>query len=806
MDFFCQDLKYGVRLLLKSPHFTVVTILTIALGVGANTAIFSVVNGVLLRPLPYDNPEQLVRVWGTSERAGTLRGNISEMDFLDFRAQNQVFEDIGAFNWTGGGATLSGPDGPERLRLVFVSSSFFPLLGVEPQLGRTFLPEEDQPGNERVTVLSHGLWARRFGSDPEVVGRTLVLNGIEYTVVGVTPQDFVHPEPAPGQEPELWIPLAIDVGLQNRGGRYLRSIARLKEGVSLRRAQEQMNDLTETLERQYPDSNRGRGVQLEALHQAIVGDVRTALLLLMAAVGLVLLIACANVANLFLSKTASRQREMAIRSAVGADRSRLVRQVLTESVLVSLLGGAVGVFLALGATDALMSLAAGSIPLNESSGLDIRVLTFTLALSVTAGLLFGSAPALAVSRARLSESLKEAATSVSAASRQNRARSLLVVLEIVLSVVLVVGAGLLIKSFSRLGRVDTGFRTEKLITMSLSLPPARYEEPARQAMFYRRFLERLHSVPGVESAAVINYPPLARGHSCDAFSLDDRPPFPPGAVPCAEYRRISPGYFRTLGVPLLQGRVFEEGDDKGAPPVAIIDETLARRFWREGDALGRRVTSHRVSREVVGIVGSVRHFGPEHEAPQSLYVPQMQDPVGWQTLVIWTATEPSSLLRSVRSEVGAMDPELPVFGIQTMDGLLYRSVAQPRFRTLLLGNFAAAALILAAVGVYGVVSYTVGQRSHEIGIRMALGAQRADIISMITGRGMLLALIGLAVGIPAAFVATRTISSLLFDVSRADTAIYFAVAAVLSLTALVACYVPAHRASKTDPLTALRYE
>jgi putative ABC transport system permease protein len=567
-----------------------------------------------------------------------------------------------------------------------------------------------------------------------------------------------------------------------------------------------MTAIADRLEKLYAASNAGRGVRLEALHDSWVGDVRVALLLLLAAVGAVLVIACANVASLLLAKAASRQKEIAVRVALGARRSQLVRQLLTESVLVSLFAGLLGLLLAVGATQFLVAMAGESIPRAVNVGVDVRVAGFTLGLAFVTGVLFGLVPALEASKVRLQQSLKEGVQTAASGLGHGRASRVLVVFETALALVLVVSAVLLIKSFLGLESVEPGFERDNVISMNMSLPPVRYPEPSAQGAFYERMLERVSTVPGVRAAAVINYLPLANGHSCDAFTIDDRSPFPPGAGPCAEYRRISAGYFRTMGIPLLAGRDFERRDDQEAPPVAIIDETMVRRFW-EGEApVGERLSSHGVSREIVGVVGAVRHFGPERESPPAIYVPHVQDPVGWQSLVIRSQSDPSGLVALVRAEVGAVDPGIPVFGLQTMDNMLHDSVAQPRFRTLLLGVFAVVALILAAVGVYGVVYHSVSQRTREFGMRMALGARKVDVLSMVLRQGMILVALGVTIGLLGAVGLTRLISSLLFQVSSTDPFSYAVVSVILTATAFLACFIPARRASKTDPMVALRYE
>jgi putative ABC transport system permease protein len=803
-------------MLLKSPAFTLVAVLALALGIGANTAIFSVVNAVLLRELPYEQPERLVRLWGTNAQQSAPRGagdyydfNIAPNDFADWRAANHVFDSIAVFS-SFGSVTLTGGDEPVRLRCPVVSTEFFRVLGMRPALGRFFLPEEEQQGKHRVVVLSYATWQGRFNSDPKIIGQTLALNGNSYTVVGVAPKNFEHPRPNPAAEPEMWRPLALQLEASERNNHWLHAIARLKAGVSAEQAQAEMNLINGQLERQYPDSNAGRGVKLSSLHEAMVGNIRPALSVLFGAVGFVLLIACANVANLLLARSSTRQREMAIRTALGASRLRVIRQLLTESLLLAILGGALGMLLALWATDLLVGLSGGEIPRLGAISVDGRMLGFTALVSLLTGIIFGLAPALEASRPDLNVSLKEGGR-VSTGGGRQRFRRALIISEVALSLVLLVGAGLMMKSFWRLQHVELGFNPENLLTMDLSLPQTRYAERGQAALFQQRLVERIAALPGVASAASVSILPLSGGNSCDGMTIEGRPPANASDIPCVEVRASSPDYFRTMGIPLRRGRALNEHDTSDAPAVVVVNESLARRFFPGQDPIGRRINHGEpdkapVWREIVGVVGDVRHFGPETETRPEFYEPQLQSPSFGTSLVVRSDADLAGLAAAIRGELRAMDKDLPVYNLKSMQELVSESVAQPRFRTLLLAIFAAVALLLSATGLYGVMNYWVTQRTREIGVRMALGAQGRDVLGMVVGQGMMMAIVGVFVGLVASFGLTRLISSLLFGVTATDPLTFAVVPLLLCAVAFVASYIPARRATKVDPMVALRHE
>ncbi|HWP42569.1 MAG TPA: ABC transporter permease [Blastocatellia bacterium] len=795
-----QDLRYGARMLVKNPGFTVVAVIMLALGIGANTAIFSVVNAVLLRPLDYEDPDRLVTVLENNWQKGWTRFAVAPGNFAAWREQNQVFEQMAAF--TGSSFTLVGEGEPEQLPGTRASANLFALLGVKPALGRDFLPEEDHPGGERVVIVSHRLWQRRFGADPGLVGKPLTLNGQSYTVVGVMPAGFLFPNP----RTELWVPVAFSAGdLGNRGGHDYVAIARLKPGVTLEQAQTEMSAIAARLEEQYPETNAAWGARVTLLVEEVVGDVRPALLALVCAVAFVLLIACANVANLLLARAAARQKEVAIRAALGSSRSRLLRQLLTESVLLSLLGGAFGMLLAAWGVDALVSLGPANIPRLSQVGIDGRVLGFAFLISLATGIIFGLAPALQASQTDLSESLKEGGRSSSAGAGSQRLRRLLVVAEVALALALLVGAGLMIKSFVRLSEVETGFDSQNVLTAQITLPQSRYDDRQQQAAFFRQVLARIEALPGVESVGAASPLPFT-GDRLYSFIVEGHPT---DNVPSANYYAVSPDYFVTMGIPLLKGRFFTEADMAESPRVAIINETMARRYFPDEDPIGKRMNitnGPEVMREIVGVVGDVKQYGLDTQSPAQMYEPYLQRPYPGMTLVVRAASEPAGLIDAVRREVLAVDKEQPIARAQTMEEIIAKSVAPRRFSVILLAAFAAVALTLAAVGIYGVMSYLISQRTHEIGVRMALGAGRRDVLRLVVGQGMRLALLGVGIGLLAAFALTRLMESLLFGVSATDPLTYIVVALLLATSALLACYVPARRATKVDPLLALRYE
>ncbi|HEY0380182.1 MAG TPA: ABC transporter permease [Pyrinomonadaceae bacterium] len=807
MGTLAQDLRYAVRMLVKRPGFTAVAVLTLALGIGANTAIFSVVNAVLLRPLPFTEPDRLVYAEGADLRDGSKGGAISPPDFLDYREQNHVFERLAAFMPQSFTVTGDG-SASERVNSALVSHGFFETLGVTPLPGgRAFLPEEEQDGRNTVAVLSYGLWQRRYGGDPKIVGKTITVNGQTATIVGVMPQGFEYP-----REAQLWSPIPFK-GPETSQRRYhfLRAVGRLKPGVTLEQAQADINSIARRLEQQYPESNTNFSIGLTLLTEWTVGEMRPSLLVLLAAVGFVLLIACANVANLSLARGASRAREVAIRSALGASRGRVVRQLLTESVVTALLGGALGLLLAMWGVDLLVSLSPENLPRVKEVTTDWRVLGFTLLVSILTGILFGLFPALATSKTNLTETLKEGGRTGIGAGRQ-RLRGLLVVAEVALSLVLLVGAGLLIKSFLRLSNVDVGFKPTNVLSMQLSLAQVSYPEPRQRAAFYDQLVSRVESLPGVQAAGTVSELPLSGQENDTFFNIEGKPAAAFGSTENdANIRGISPAYFQALGVPLIKGRFFDGHDNLDAPKVAVVNESFARRYLPGEDPLGKRLIidfgPEPFKAEIVGIVGSVRHSSLAQAEPSAeMYVSALQAPPYGTNLVVRAAGDPVQLTAAIRSEVQALDKDLPVYNVKTMEQHVSESAAQPRFRTLLLGIFAGVALVLASIGIYGVISYSVTQRTHEIGLRVALGAQAADVLKLVVWQGMKMALIGIAVGLAGAFVVTRVMSSFLFGVSATDPLTFAGVSLLLAVVSFLACYIPARRATKVDPMVALRYE
>ncbi|HZG54139.1 MAG TPA: ABC transporter permease [Pyrinomonadaceae bacterium] len=807
-----QDLRYGLRTLWKSPGFTYIAVLALALGIGANTAIFSVVNTVLLRPLPYNAPDRLVWLWETSPRNDIPKEVASYPNFDDWRQQNQNFESVAGF--TGTTASLTGTDGePERLPGAAVLGDFFTVLGVEPMLGRKFLPEENEEGKHRVVILSHGLWQRQFGSDAQIVGRQIGLNNAQYTVVGVMPPNFQHPNPEARRRVELWLAMPVNESMRNgRRSDFLSVIARLKGGVSVEQASAEMTTIAARLEQQYPETNSGWGVIVQPLHQRFTGDVRPALLMLLGAVGFLLLIACANVANLLLARSSTRLKEIAIRTALGAGRGRIVRQLLTESIVLSLLGGALGLLVAFWGIDALLAISPGNIPRLESVGIDRQVLLFTLGISLVTGIVFGLAPALTVSNPNLNEMLKESGRSSSEGVRGRRLRNALAVAEIALSLVLLVGAGLLIKSFLRLQDVKPGFNPENLLAAELVLPTSKYAENQQVVNFYDQLLQQLAQQPGVQGVAATSALPLGGGGDVLAFSVEGRALGSTERVPDAESRIISPDYFRTLQIPLRSGRLLDQRDNQQAPRAVLVSETLARKFFPGEDPVGKRITFGNPQAadvqwlNVVGVVGDVRQSGLDEEPYAQVYRSYLQAPRRALTVIVRTAGAPLNMLDPLRGQIRALDRQQPLYNARTVEQVINDSIARPRFNMLLITILAVVAMILATVGIYGVVSYMVTQRTHEIGIRMALGARPLDVFRMVLRQGLLLAVLGVGSGLVAAFALTRLLSSLLYDVRSTDIVTFAGVSALLTAVVLLACYIPARRATKVDPMVALRYE
>ena len=803
-----HDVRYGARMLVRSPGFTAVAVLALALGIGANTAIFSVVKAVLLNPLPYPDSDRLVWIRETNPASGILDEPASAPNFNDWRTQSQSFEALAAFS--GAAMTLTGEGEPERLTGVATSANFFQVLGVAPALGRGFSPEEEAAGKNRVVVISHGLWQRHFGARPEAIGRTLTLNGNPHTVVGVAPPDFKNP--VRGQRaPELWVPIAFNFEPTQRRSDYLSVVGRLKPGTTIEQARADLGAVAARLAQEYPATNTGWGVKVVPLHERVVGDVRPALWVLMGVVGFLLLIACANVANLLLARSAARRQEIAVRSALGARRGRLVRQFLTESLMLSVVGGGLGLLLAAWGVELLVALSPGNIPRLDEVGLDSRVLLFTSAVSVATGVLFGLLPALQASKTDLSESLKEGGGRGSTAGRgAGRLRNSLVVSEIAITVVLLAGAGLMIRSFLSIQSVDPGFRPERILTFNFGLPSAKYREDPQLTAFFEQFVARAAQLHGVERAALASALPLAGGADVLAFSIEGRPAPPPEVVQDAEFTSITPDYFDVMGIPLVRGRKFTERDREGAPEVVIVNETMARRYWPNEDPLGKRINLGNPEqspwRTVVGVIGDVRRGGLDKEPYPQMHAPLAQAPYNTVAFVARTSGDPLALVPAVRRELAEQDRDLPLSSVRTMEQVLADSVARRRFQMLLIASFASIGLLLAGVGIYGVISYSVAQRRHEIGVRMALGARAPDILRLVVGQGLGLALAGVGVGLLAAFALTRVLASMLYGVSTTDPVTFVGVALLLAGVALLASYIPARRATKVDPMVALRYE
>jgi predicted permease len=808
-----QDLRYGVRVLIKNPGFTLIAVLTLALGIGANTAIFSVVNGALLRALPYRDPAGLVMVWANRPQLQAQLGledfPVTAADFVDWRDQNQVFEQMAAMRPQS--LNLTGSGEPEVLVGVRASASLFSLLGVRAVIGRAFLPDEDKAGAHRVVMLSHGLWQRRWAGSAEIIGQTIRLDNDAYTVIGVLPPGFNYPRK--GEFPayfesfgkfDLYLPIAFTPAeLNNRDRGYLAVLARLRPSVSIARAQAEMDAIARRLTEQYPQTNTDKGVRLEPLHRQVVGKARKALLVLLGAVGCLLLLACANVANLSLSRAAGRASEIAIRAALGAGRGRIVRQMLTESLMIALAGGALGLWLAWWGVKLAPAISPDYLPRADDIRLDTSVAGFTFIVSLLTGIMFGLLPALQASRLDINETLKEGGRNAADGPRRHL-RSFLVVGEVALAFVLLVSAGLLLKSFVRLVGVDPGLDPQRVLTMDILLPRAKYAGVERAA-FFQRALERVRTLPGVEAAGAVSPLPLSGAHSSTAFSIEGRPPSP-GQTIQAGRRWASPDYFKTLRIPLRTGRLFGESDGAEATPVVVINESLARQYFANENPLGKRLAFDSTWREIVGVAKDVKYSGLEDEAGPEFYLPMAQVPAVFMTLVVRASGDPAPMAPAVRAQIWAVDKDQPVSNIRTMEQLLANSVAPRRFNLLLLGAFALAGLTLAGIGLYGALSYTVAQRTREIGVRMALGAQTSDALRLVIGEGMKLALIGALLGLGGALALTRLMKTLLFEVSATDPLTFIVIAAVLIIVALLACYIPARRATKVDPIVALRYE
>jgi putative ABC transport system permease protein len=811
MEAFWHDLKYGARMLAKRPGFTAVAVIALALGIGANTAIFSVVNAVLIRSLPFRNPDQLVIVWENDRTRGNDKNVISPANFLDWRDQNTVFEQMAAlFDYR---ANLGGVDDPEEIPLQDVSVNFFDLLGANAAFGRTFTPDEGERGHDHVVVLGYGLWQRRFGGDTGLVGRTIKLSGEDFTVIGVMPPDFrffIKQGSLTGKPAEMWMPLTFSPNSRVRRGRYMSAVARLKPGATLVQARAEMDVIAANLEQQHTAFNTGWGVNLVPLQDQLAGAIRPALLVLLGAVAFVLLIACANVANLLLARAASRQKEIAIRTALGARRGRVIRQLLTEATMLGAIGGALGLLLAMWGVDLLLALTPKDLLGLKDVGIDYRVLGFTFGVSLLTGLLFGLAPALEASRPNLNETLKEGGRSASSGLRSHRLRDLFVVAEVALALVLLIGSGLMVRSFTRLRSVDPGFDATNLLTVKLQLPTSKYGQDHQLKAFFKQLTERIQALPGVRSVGAINFPPFTGLGAATNMDIIGHPKPPAGEEPGADSRVVDGGYFLTMGIPLLKGRLFTERELTEESHVVVINETMAEQNWPGEDPIGKRVTINmkdkNVPSEIIGVVRDVKHAALDMPAKATAYWPYPELAYSSMTFVIRTDSEPLALTEAIRREVLAMDKDQPLSDIRTMEQLLSDSVARARFSATLLGIFSGLALLLAAVGIFGVMSYAVSERTHEIGVRMALGAQTSHVLSLVVRQGMTLVLIGVGTGLAAAFALTRVLASLLYGVSATDPLTFSAIALLLASVALLACYLPAHRATKVDPMLALRYE
>ena len=799
-----QDLRYGMRMLWKSPGFTIVAVTALALGIGANTAIFSVVNAVLLLPLPYDNPEQIVRLMTVRPKDGLSGTSQSYPNFVDIREQSHSFEQIAAFNATT--ASLTGGEAAEQINGVNTSVDIFDLVKVKPQLGRTFSREDERPGEAQVVVISYDAWQRRFGADQNVIGRPLILDGRSRTIIGVMPSSLRFPfTPDP---PEYWMPIDPkgDLSLQ-RGNHYLEVIARLKVDVSIKQAESEGMAIMAGLDKLYPEDVAGETVALISEHEHMVGNLRPTLLVILGAVGFVMLIACANVANLLLARASSRGREIALRAALGATRQRIVRQLLTESLILALLGGAFGLLIAVWGVDLLSTYIPASIQRVQQTGLDSTVLLFTLGASVLTGILFGLAPAFQMSRIELNDALKEGGRSATEGRGRHKLRSLLIVCEVSLSLVLLVSAGLLIRSFFLLRNVDPGFNPENVLTASISLPPGTYTDDAQISKFYSRVIEESKRLPGVESAAAILPLPLGRSQMTTTFTIAGQPDPGPGHRPTSAVRIITPDYFNAMKIPVAQGRAFAETDTDKSPKVVIVNETLARQYFQQESPIGKRLDLgiNDINGEIVGVVGDVRNKNLDGEAGPEYYVPLQQVPFNFMTLVIRTKnSDPGSLAGPLRGVVQELDHDLPVYKIQPMQKFVADSVARQRFSMTLLALFAGLALALALIGIFSVMSFLVAQRTHEFGIRMALGAKNRNILGLVIKQGMTLVLLGVLIGVGATLAITRVMSSMLFGVAANDPLTISTVSVTLAVVALFACLAPARRATRVDPMVALR--
>ncbi len=807
LQFFRQDLRYGLRSLLRNPGFSAVAIIALALGIGPNSAIFTIVNAVLLKPLPIPEPDRVVMIWQTLPKSGFDQMPVSPDDYLDWKQQTHSFEAMAAaFAIPEYGMNISGGGEPERAGAALASKEFLPALGIKPVVGRNFLPEEDRPGGPPVVLISHALWQRRFHSDPSAVGRTLTVDGVPRTIVGVVPHHLGEMVAA-----DLWLPTAINPSHSERRNHNYGIVARLKPGVTVAQARAEMVILARRLEQEYPATNTGWGVRLFPMAEMYSGRIRPVLLILLGAVGLLLLIACANLANLLLARAATRQKEIAIRGALGAGRLRIIRQLLTESLVLAAAGGALGLILGAWSIGLLRGVVPDMFPMMQHMTVDARVLAFTLGLSVLTGLLFGLVPAWKVSRTDLNTTLKESAGRSESAGGSQRIRSVLLASEVALAVLLTVSAGLLLRSFVRVTAIDPGLRTVNILTMSLSLPDVKYDTALKRADFFKSLTTRLEALPGVRSAGAVMFLPLRVSIlsfriGVNRFQIQGRPAVPDDQQPLADYRPVTVGYFNTMGIALRQGRLFDDRDDSIAKRVVIVNETMVRRHFRGENPLGRQILIGGPPREIVGVIADAKLYGLNDPVEPAIYVPHLQQPNGSMGLVVRTAGDPAAMASAVRREILKVDPEQPISNVRTMEKVLADSLMLRRVSMLMLTVFAVLALALATVGIYGLTAYSVSRRTHEIGLRVALGADHARILRLALGRGLATALIGAVIGLVAAFRLTQALNSMLYGVTATDPIVFAGVPLLLIAVSAVASYIPARRAMRIDPLMALRYE
>jgi putative ABC transport system permease protein len=801
MNTLLQDLRYSTRLLLKKPSYTVAILIVLALGIGANTTIFSFVNAFLLRVLPYEHPDRLVRLYSVSPDKVTSTFAVSYPDFEDWKNRNEVFQQMAV--WARGNANLTETGDPERFDSGLVTSNFFSMLGVSPLHGRLFVPEDDQPGSNQVVILNHGLWQARFGGDPGIIGKSLMLDGNPFMVIGILPRDFEFINKV-----DLWMPVSLigQAAMQDRGRHFVSALGLLKPGMSLGRARAEMDNIGNQLSQEYSKTNAGYGVNVVSLYGELTSSIRAPLLLLFGAALFVLLIACVNVANLQLVRALSRQKEIAIRIALGATRGRLIRQLLTESMMLSFLGGVLGLVLAVLGKGALLKLTPPKklMGLGEVN-LDWRVLAFTFAISLVTGVIFGLSPATRASSPDLNESLKEGGRDSGSDSHGNRLRSLLVVLEIALASMLAISSGLMLQSFSRLQNIDPGFNADSVLTMQISLPSSKYAKPYQISGFYQQLLQNIQAKPEVVAAAATNNIPLSGGTSYTKMIIEDRPTQPEEA-PMSYAQIVTPNYFKAMEIPFLSGRDFNEQDKDY---VMIVSETAARAFWPNDDAVGKRVRFQGTTGDwttIIGVVSNVKSLGLETASRPHMYMPLGENTFRGGTIVARFKTDPKRMISAMQGSVWALDHNQPIFNIKTMEQVVSESIAQPRFTAVILAIFAGAALVLAVVGIHGVMAYSVIQRTREIGIRMALGAQPRDILKLILGQGLIIVAIGITIGVAASFALSPVLSSMLFGIKATNIATFIYAALLMAVAAVIACYFPTRKATTVAPLVAMRYD